>query len=359
MGESKYFNQINKIVEDTINCTRENLPSLKISAKKCLNEINDYLNKNKDMIKQESGKEKNPCDNIFSNYFIGKLRLKYQLEITNNISNEIKIITKGKLICEFMFYIIKEVNIISLQQILKFLQDIAETVPLAGLEEIFDLMSESLKNIENFNSQISEIKLDILFLQNLFLKRINNNINDRLRGKIRLLFCDLFSISEVSGANKKGKYSKNQLNEELSNYSNDNSDTVINDEDAKMEIKEKNDEKGKDELIDKYKNNNNLNDNSKKEEKNENNKMEIEEEIKKVEKKEESKDIKEKNENIIKEEKEKSFDESDLSIGIEQNEKKKFYEQFWIIEKILINPFMVCKHLYNLYNNTIFYFIAI
>ena len=350
MGESKYFEQLNKIIEDTINCTQENLPSLKISAKKCLDNINDYLNKNKDLLKTELGKEKNPSDNIFSNYFIAKLRLKYQLEITNNISKENKIISKGKLICEFMFYIIKETKIISLQQILKFLQDIAETIPLLGLEEIFDLVSESLKKIENFNSQISEIKLDILFLQNLFLKRINNNLNDRLRGKIRLLFCDLFSISEISGANKNGKYSKNQLNEELSNYSNDNSDTVVNDDDAKMEIEEKNDQKGKkDGLIGEKKTNN----------KNDTNIMEIEEVTKKEEKKEENKELNKNENNNIKEEKDKSFDESDLIINIEQNEKKKFYEQFWIIEKILINPFMVCKLLYNLYNNTIFYFIAI
>ena len=26
----------------------------------------------------------------------------------------------------------------------------------------------------------------------------------------------------------------------------------------------------------------------------------------------------------------------------EKNEKIKLYEQFWVIEKILINPFMVC-----------------
>ena len=209
-----------------------------------------------------------------------------------------------------------------------------------------------MKNLEN--SLIYEIKLDILFLQNLFLKRINNNINDKLKGKILLLFCDLFSIEEVSGANKNGKYSKNQLNDELSNYSNDNSDTVINDEDAKMDIEEKVEEKDKAKESDIK--NTNLDSITKIEEKKESGeqKMVVEEE---KEMKTESKEIKERKESIGEED--KNNNDSEITITKEQNEKTKLYEQFWKIEKILINPFMVCKQLYNLYNNKIFYFIAI
>ena len=264
-----------------------------------------------------------------SNYFVRNIRKKYQLEITNNISNENKIISLGKIICELFLWIIKETNIISLGQIIKIIQDIVETIPLSGLEDIFNIVRDSLKNIDNSlitsektgkNDKREKLKLEILFLHNLFLKRIKNNINDNLRGKIFLLFCDIFSISEVSGVNKNGKYSKNQLNDELSNYSNDNDDTVINGEDAKMEIDEKNE---KSEKID---------------EKRDKNKMEIEEEEKK-ENKENLKENKEDN----KMDDEKSENTLDLNLEKEKNEKKILYEQFWKIEQILINPFMVCK----------------
>ena len=45
---------------------------------------------------------------------------------------------------------------------------------------------------------------------------------------------------------------------------------------------------------------------------------------------------------------------NDISLVKEENEKIKFFEQFWVIEKILINPFMVCikififKRIFNL-----------
>ena len=199
---------------------------------------------------------------------------------------------------------------------------------------------------------IYEIKLDILFLQNLFLKRISSNINDKLKGKIFLLFCDLFSIEEVSGANKNGKYSKNQLNEELSNYSNDNSDTVLNDGEAKMDIEEKINEKDKTRIdLNEFK----INYNSKisgKKEKDESNQIKMISEVEKKPEIEESKESKDKEED-------KNNNDSEITLSKEQNEKIKLYEQFWIIEKILINPFKVCKNFYNLYNNKKFYFIAI
>jgi hypothetical protein len=188
-----------------------------------------------------------------------------------------------------------ETQFISFRQSSRIIQDIVEIIPFPGLEELFTLMSSSLKKLDN--SFIEKGKLDILYIQNIFLKRTNNNLDSSLRGKILLLFCDLFSITEKSGINSKGKYSTNQINEEISVYSNDNSDTVINDEDIKMQkevLKE-----------------------------NEENKMEIEE------KNEKNKD-------------EEKNSESETDLFMEKNEKKKLYEQFWVIEKILINPFMVC-----------------
>ena len=292
MGESKYIEQLNKLIEDILSSKKETISVLQNTSKQIIEDITIFINSNASNPSEANIKE------ILSDYFIRQLRLKYQKDIINNISEETKIISKGLLICEFIFWIINETKFISFKQSLKLLQDIVETIPFQGLEELFILMSSSFKKLDN--SLIEKGKLDILLIQNIFLKRTNNNLDSSLRGKILLLFCDLFSITEKSGTNIKGKYSSNQINEEISVYSNDNSDTVINDD----EIKEQ-----KDLLNEKEK---------------EDNKMQIEEE-----KKEKNK------------EGEKSS-ESETDFCAEKNEKIKFYEQFWLIEKILINPFIVC-----------------
>ena len=290
MGESKYIEQLNKLIEDILSSKKESFSTLQTSTKQIIDEITIFINSNTSSPSETNMKE------ILSDYFMRQLRLKYQKEIINNISEETKIILNALLICEFIFWIINETKFISFKQSLKLLQDIVETIPFQGLEELFTLMSSSLKKLDN--SFIEKGKLDILLIQNIFLKRTNNNLDSSLRGKILLLFCDLFSITEKSGTNIKGKYSSNQINEEISVYSNDNSDTVINDDDIKEQ---------KDLLKEK-----------------EENKMQIEEE-----KKEKNK------------EGEKSS-ESETDFCAEKNEKIKFYEQFWLIEKILINPFIVC-----------------
>lgn len=289
MGESKYIELLNKLIEDILNTKKENLPALKNSTKQLIDEINTFINSN-----QKSPSEKDIKETL-SDYFIRQLRLKFQKEIIKNISNESKLISDNILIYDFIFWLMNETQFISFRQSSRIIQDIVEIIPFPGLEELFTLMSSSLKKLDN--SFIEKGKLDILYIQNIFLKRTNNNLDSSLRGKILLLFCDLFSITEKSGINSKGKYSTNQINEEISVYSNDNSDTVINDEDIKMQkevLKE-----------------------------NEENKMEIEE------KNEKNKD-------------EEKNSESETDLFMEKNEKKKLYEQFWVIEKILINPFMVC-----------------
>ena len=289
MGESKYIELLNKLIEDILNTKKENLPTLKNSTKQLIDEINNFINSN-----QKSPSEKDTKETL-SDYFIRQLRLKFQKEIIKNISNESKLISDNILIYDFIFWLMNETQFISFRQSSRIIQDIVEIIPFPGLEELFTLMSSSLKKLDN--SFIEKGKLDILYIQNIFLKRTNNNLDSSLRGKILLLFCDLFSITEKSGINSKGKYSTNQINEEISVYSNDNSDTVINDEDIKMQkevLKE-----------------------------NEENKMEIEE------KNEKNKD-------------EEKNSESETDLFMEKNEKKKLYEQFWVIEKILINPFMVC-----------------
>ena len=292
MGESKFIEQLNKLISEVIITKKESFPTLQKSTKQLIDEINNFINNNNRSPSEPDIKDK------LSNYFTNQLRLRHQKEIINSISDEKKIISNSLLICEYIFWLINEVKFISFKQSLKLLQDIVETIPFPGLEELFTLMSSSLKKLDN--SFIESGKLDILLIQNIFLKRTNNNLDSSLRGKILLLFCDLFSITEKSGTNIKGKYSSNQIDEEISVYSNDNSDTVINNDDVEMQ-KEVLEEK----------------------ENEEKNKMNVEEE--KNEKKEEDKNS-----------------ESMTDVCGEKNEKIKLYEQFWVIEKILINPFMVC-----------------
>ena len=287
MGESKYFENLDKLISEIFSSNKESFSILQKSTNDIISEINTFINNNKSPSETD-------LKNIFSNYFTNKLRLKFQKEIINNISNETLIISKGIFICEYIFWLIIDTKFISFKQSLKLLQDIIETIPFLGLEELFNLMSSSLKKLDN--SFIEQGKLDILLIQNIFLKRTNNNLDSSLRGKILLLFCDLFSITEKSGTNIKGKYSSNQIDEEISIYSNDNSDTIINDEDAKMQPQ--------------------------KEKADENNKMIIEEEKKETDK--------------------KNINNNMPELCAEKNEKIKIYEQFWVIEKILISPFMVC-----------------
>jgi len=289
MGESKYFENLDKLISEIFSSNKESFSILQKSTNDIISEINTFINNNKSPSETD-------LKNIFSNYFTNKLRLKFQKEIINNISNETLIISKGIFICEYIFWLIIDTKFISFKQSLKLLQDIIETIPFLGLEELFNLMSSSLKKLDN--SFIEQGKLDILLIQNIFLKRTNNNLDSSLRGKILLLFCDLFSITEKSGTNIKGKYSSNQIDEEISCYSNDNSDTIINDEDAKM------------------------NPEKEKEKADENNKMKIEEEKKETDK--------------------KNINNNMPELCAEKNEKIKLYEQFWVIEKILISPFMVC-----------------
>ena len=289
MGESKHFENLDKLISEIFSSNKESFSILQKSTNDIISEINTFINNNKSPSETD-------LKNIFSNYFTNKLRLKFQKEIINNISNETLIISKGIFICEYIFWLIIDTKFISFKQSLKLLQDIIETIPFLGLEELFNLMSSSLKKLDN--SFIEQGKLDILLIQNIFLKRTNNNLDSSLRGKILLLFCDLFSITEKSGTNIKGKYSTNQIDEEISIYSNDNSDTIINDEDAKM------------------------NPEKEKEKADENNKMIIEEEKKETDK--------------------KNINNNMPELCAEKNEKIKIYEQFWVIEKILISPFMVC-----------------
>ena len=169
MGESKYIEQLNKLIEDILSSKKETISVLQNTSKQIIEDITIFINSNASNPSETNIKE------ILSDYFIRQLRLKYQKDIINNISEETKIISKGLLICEFIFWIINETKFISFKQSLKLLQDIVETIPFQGLEELFILMSSSLKKLDN--SLIEKGKLDILLIQNIFLKRTNNNLD--------------------------------------------------------------------------------------------------------------------------------------------------------------------------------------
>ena len=267
MNEVKYEEEFSLLVNDIIS-VNEGIPSLESLIQK----TNSIQERNKEYLSDQV-----KAKNVF-NYFMRQLRLKYQIEISNNINNEPKIILIAQLIIKYIFFVINENKFGTINSILKILQDIVETIPLIGLEKILNLISNSLKTMNK--KLIDQGKLDILYIINSSIKRTETNLDSNLRGKIQLLSCELFSLTDKSGVNLVGKYSKNQINDEEIEIQNDNN---------KMEIEQNTAEA------------NNCND--------------IKNEA-----------VVEKKDSII-----------------------QFYKQFWIIEKIIINPFTVCL-LNNLYN---------
>ena len=173
MGESKYFENLNKLIADIFTSNKESFSALQNSTNALISEINVYTTSN------NANPSESDMRNIFSNYFTNQLRLKYQKEIINNISDESLIISKGIFLCEYIFWLIIDTKFITFKQSLKLLQDLIETIPFLGLEELFNLMSSSLKKLDN--SFIEQGKLDILLIQNIFLKRTNNNLDSSLR----------------------------------------------------------------------------------------------------------------------------------------------------------------------------------
>ena len=265
MNDVRYQEEFSLLINDIIS-VNGNISSLESLIQK----TNSIQERNKEYLSDQIN-----AQNVF-NYFMRQLRLKYQAEISNNINNESKIILISKLIIQYIFWFINENKFGIINNSLKIIQDIVETIPLIGLVEIFNLISNSLKKMNK--KLIDQGKLDILFIIKSLFKRTETNLDSNLRGKIQLLSCELFSLTDKSGVNLMCKYSKNQINEE------------------EMEIKNE-----------------------------DINKMEIEENI--VDKNNCS-DIK--NETVV--------EKQDLIIQL--------YKQFWIIEKILINPFTVCLQLF-------------
>ena len=106
MGESKYIELLNKLIEDILNTKKKNLPTLKNSTKQLIDEINNFINSN-----QKSPSEKDIKETL-SDYFIRQLRLRFQKEIIKNISNESKLISDNILIYDFIFWLMNETQFI-------------------------------------------------------------------------------------------------------------------------------------------------------------------------------------------------------------------------------------------------------
>lgn len=259
MNGAKYQEDFLNLIKDIMSENQE-ISSIDIIKQKTKNILEKYKNCSEEQT------------NDIGNYLMRQLRLKYQKEILNSIDKESKIISLAKLIIEYIFWFVHEIKYGLFNNSLKILQDIVETIPSTGLEQIFDSIKLFLTKIEIELFELGQF--DILFIINSLMKRTEINLDKNLRGKIQLLYCELFSLTDKSGVNKLGKYSLNQINEE-------NSDNIKED---KMEIEdEKKEEVAKDE-------------------------------VKKVTKEENKEDL------LI-----------------------QFYTQFWIIEKILLNPFTVCS----------------
>ena len=122
MGESKYFESLNKLIADIFTSNKESCSSLQKSTNALISEINVYTRSN------NANPSESDIRNIFSNYFTNQLRLKYQKEIINNISDESLIISKGIFLCEYIFWLIIDTKFITFKQSLKLLHQFNEFI---------------------------------------------------------------------------------------------------------------------------------------------------------------------------------------------------------------------------------------
>ena len=90
---------------------------------------------------------------------------------------------------------------------LTILEDVIETIPIDGIEKIFEVLSQFLKEIDL--TQIEDRKLSLLKIKNIVLKRLSSSLDTKFRGKVQLLLSEIFKLSEKSGVNLKGLYSNN------------------------------------------------------------------------------------------------------------------------------------------------------
>ena len=150
-------------------------------------------------------KNKENKDNDISQ-FVKELRNQYQSNLNKYLSNNLNYIDLGLFFTNFILWLCNN-QYIPFSLTLTILEDVIETIPIDGIEKIFEVLSQFLKEIDS--TQIEHRKLSLLKITNIVLKRLSSSLDTKFRGKVQLLLSEIFKLSERSGVNLKGFYSNN------------------------------------------------------------------------------------------------------------------------------------------------------
>ena len=150
-------------------------------------------------------KNKENKDNDISQ-FVKELRNQYQSNLNKYLSNNLNYIDLGLFFTNLILWLCNN-QYIPFSLTLTILEDVIETIPIDGIEKIFEVLSQFLKEIDL--TQIEDRKLSLLKIKNIVLKRLSSSLDTKFRGKVQLLLSEIFKLSERSGVNLKGFYSNN------------------------------------------------------------------------------------------------------------------------------------------------------
>ena len=150
-------------------------------------------------------KNKENKDNDISQ-FVKELRNQYQSNLNKYLSNNLNYIDLGLFFTNLILWLCNN-QYIPFSLTLTILEDVIETIPKDGIEKIFEVLSQFLKEIDL--TQIEDRKLSLLKIKNIVLKRLSSSLDTKFRGKVQLLLSEIFKLSERSGVNLKGFYSNN------------------------------------------------------------------------------------------------------------------------------------------------------
>ena len=150
-------------------------------------------------------KNKENKDNDISQ-FVKELRNQYQSNLNKYLSNNLNYIDLGLFFTNLILWLCNN-QYIPFSLTLTILEDVIETIPKDGIEKIFEVLSQFLKEIDL--AQIEDRKLSLLKIKNIVLKRLSSSLDTKFRGKVQLLLSEIFKLSERSGVNLKGFYSNN------------------------------------------------------------------------------------------------------------------------------------------------------